>query len=181
MYKPNFLQGKKRKKTEKKKFSLRVSDVLLAFFAIIILGFGFFFYLAGGSQNKQSSNSAVKRGHVMSRTKKPGIVKDVVMTTDVNPNNGKPFNNKAVFSKSNTVYADIRLNNASKGMHIEYVRYYNGKYLDHGSIQLSQNNSDYANFNWQRTNKKATDAKGTYLLKIYANGRLETTTHYSIS
>lgn len=172
---------KKNRKPRKHKLTLNVSFVLLGFFVISIFGFGYFFYLAGSPQDKPVDNSIVKRGHVMNRTRRPGVVYQVAMTSNINPNNGKPYNNKSLFSVSDTVYANIGLKNVQKGTHIEYVRYYNGKYLDHGSVEISNKNARYISFKWERIDTMPEEATGPYLLKIYTNGRLETTVHYSIS
>ncbi len=114
------------------------------------------------------------------RSKSPGVIADIILAKTIDATTGKPLTITHAFSKKEpTIYAVMKLQHVSSGTRIEYVRYRNKKYLDHRSIQIVQPVL-YVNFHWKLKTPPADRPAGTYLIKVYANGKLEKAAEYVV-
>ena len=99
----------------------------------------------------------------------------------INDKTGEPINPTKYFSPTQ---ADIFLVNSLKsaplGTHIEFVRYFNGIYLDHGSVTLSKANLKNVSFNWGLKKGVSKHKAGIYRVRVYSNGKLEKRLNYVV-
>lgn len=132
------------------------------------------------SQKGQSNKTALKKIEAPPRSKAPGIISAAITAHGYNPKTGAAIKPDKYFSpKDKQLFLLLNVNKAKVGTHIEYVRYLQGKYLDHRSIKITQPNWKYAYFSW--TNKPGREhKKGVYRVRIYSNGVLEKKVNYLV-
>lgn len=110
-----------------------------------------------------------------------GIITRVTTAKEINPKTGlatKP--SKYFLPKDPIIYLTMNLMDAKTSTRVEYVRYLNGKYLDHKSIRLTQPNPTIAIFNWKLGKATSTHRKGIYRVKLYSNGKFEKNLNYIV-
>jgi len=114
------------------------------------------------------------------RSKAPGVISAAITAHGYNPQTGSAIKPDKYFSpKDRQLYLALNINKPKVGTHIEYVRYLQGKYLDHRSIRVAQPNWKYAYFGW--TNKSGKEhKKGIYRVRVYSNGILEKKVNYIV-
>ncbi len=164
--------------------------IILAILALV--GVGFLGYKTYGSPanlinsvnpaKNQPNKSSVKlvKINVAPRSKAPGLINAAITAHGFNPKTGAAVKPTKYFSpKDKQVYLLMNVNKPKVGSHIEYVRYLQGKYLDHRSIKISQANWKYAYFGWNAKPGKE-HKKGVYRLRIYTNGVLEKKINYLV-
>ncbi len=151
-------------------------------FAIAIpLGIGLVIGTYWYTQHKKTLPPKTSFGNSKPRSKTPGIILQGVATKNIDEK-GQPIDQTEQFSiKQTPVYIVVKLQTPSVGTKIEYVRYLNGKYLDHKSITINQTHAQYTNFQWHLKSPLATHLPGTYLVKLYTNGVFEKSVNFAIS
>lgn len=114
------------------------------------------------------------------RSKAPGVISAAITAHGYNPKTGSVIKPDKYFSpKDRQLYLALNINKPKVGTRIEYVRYLQGKYLDHRSIKVAQPNWKYAYFGW--TNKPGKEhKKGIYRVRVYSNGILEKKVNYIV-
>lgn len=110
----------------------------------------------------------------------PGVISAAITAHGYNPRTGSVIKPDKYFSPGDRqLYLALKINKPKVGTHIEYVRYLQGKYLDHRSIKVAQPNWKYAYFGW--TNKPGKEhKKGIYRIRLYSNGILEKKVNYIV-
>ena len=58
-------------------------------------------------------------------------------------------------AKDQDIYVALTVNQPSKGTKFEYVRYFNGKYVDHKSLETTKAGIDYVSFHWSLKEAKS--------------------------
>lgn len=131
-------------------------------------------------QAPKSTSSTVKKVTIPPRSIAPGVILAALTAHGYNPKTGSAIKPDKYFSpKDKQIYLLMNVNKPKIGTRIEYVRYLQGKYLDHRSIKIAQSNWKYAYFGW--TNKPGKDhKKGIYRVRVYSNGVLEKKINYLI-
>lgn len=130
------------------------------------------------STKKKDNKSSTKTR----KSKVQGFIADVFMANELDSLSGKALNPKHDFwVNDKSIYAILGLNHPKSGTKIEYVRYLNGKYLDHKSLTLEKESVNFANFNWSISNPLASHLAGDYKLKFYSNGKFEVATEYKVT
>lgn len=156
-----------------------LTHILILVIIVALAGasiFGYTHYL----KNKQPSKDISTKKVTLGRSKAPGIVSNLALTKEIDAKTGLPKSAGKNFSqKDQAIYLTMNLNKAKKGTNIEYVRFINGQYLDHGSIEINQDNDTIANFSWH-LNPGSLRLPGTYRVKIYTNGIFEKALSYKI-
>ena len=74
----------------------------------------------------------------------------------------------------------MNVNKPKKGTNFEYVRYFDGKYVDHKSLTTLSTNTDYVSFKWTLVNAKSMRLPGDYKVKLYTNGKFEKELSYQV-
>lgn len=171
-----------------KNIVLIVVLTILAAFIGSFLGFLFFrnyfpkVSIQTTKQNLNKSSAASNTTKPKPRSKIPGMIVQGVPAKEIDPISGKPLMpTQQFFANEKIIYLTIALNNPKTGTKIEYVRYLNGKYLDHRSITIEKEKTLYANFNWSLNNPLATHLTGDYKVKLYTNGVFERAVEYKIN
>ncbi len=150
---------------------------------VVLLGFAFVLGV-GLTVAWQKIKLAQEKGNVrvVARSKPPGIIAAAYLAKSIDPSTGKAKETTDVFSpEDNDLYLVITFHTVVPGTRVEYVRYRNNKFLDHGSIELTIARATYGSINWSSHPPLGNRPKGTYLIKIYTNGRLEKTAAYTVS
>lgn len=133
------------------------------------------------NEQRSSLNKTVtKKTAAPPRSKAPGVIRAAITAHGYNPKTGAAIKPDKYFSpKDKQLFLLLNVNKPKIGAHIEYVRYLQGKYLDHRSIKVTQPNWKYAYFDW--TNKPGKEhKKGIYRIRVYSNGILEKKVNYIV-
>lgn len=145
------------------------------------------------SKTKNAQNQVVKQIIVPTVTPTQNIpvdksivrdemVKEVVLTGEDPTRPGVPVEKKTEFTKKiGTIYATVVLNNPVVGSKISYVRYFNSKYMDHGTIIITKPDSKYVHFLFSLANQKVFHPVGSYELRIYVDGQVVKMISYAVS
>ncbi len=147
--------------------------LLLIVLVAVIAGVGYFAY------QRVQDNNVAKTSQNITIAKKPKIVQGVTFSQTVD-SKGKAIAPTTVLGATNTkINVVSTLDNAIKGTRIAYTRYLNNDFVDNGSLAVNKAGAKYVNFTFNA--KKGDKFKpGTYKIKIYANGRYQTTGTYVI-
>lgn len=83
-------------------------------------------------------------------------------------------------AKDPDIFAALEVNKPPKGTKFEYVRYFQGKYVDRGSLTTTKDGVDFVSFNWGLKGATSKRLLGTYLVKLYTQGNFEKEISYQI-
>lgn len=115
------------------------------------------------------------------RSQAPGIIIKATTTKAIDPKTGEATApNKYFAPLDKALFLVSNLNNSPSGTRIEYVRYLNGKYLDHGSVKLVKPDLKNVGFNFSPKKTGAKHKKGIYRVRLYTNGILEKKVNYIV-
>ncbi len=118
---------------------------------------------------------------VKTRSKTPGIIKQVATAKAIDVKTSLPIQPTNKFTtKDKYVYLSLVLNNPTAGTRIDYVRYINGRYLDHKSVKLASPGMKALAFDWA-AKTTANRPVGVYRVRTYTNGILEKRANYTVS
>lgn len=84
-------------------------------------------------------------------------------------------------TKEPVIYLALQVNKPIKGTKFEYVRYFNGKYIDHKSLATTIDKVDYVSFSWKLATVNSKHLVGNYKVKLYTNGNFEKELTYQVS
>ena len=128
----------------------------------------------------KSTSTTKKVSAVPPRSSAPGVVLAALTAHGYNSKTGSAVKPDKYFSpKDKQIYLLMNVNKPKVGTRIEYVRYLQGKYLDHKSLKVTQPNLKYAYFNWSAKTSKD-HKKGIYRVRVYTNGILEKKINYLV-
>lgn len=120
-------------------------------------------------------------GQKPSQPKPTGMILGATTTKSVDPKTGKGEVEVATFStKDPIVYVVLQVNKPKKDTKFEYVRYFNGKYVDHKSLGTTKDGVDYVSFSWRLKDSKSKHLAGDYKVKLYTNGNFEKELSYQV-
>ena len=74
----------------------------------------------------------------------------------------------------------VTLQGYPPGSRCEVVRYWNGKYLDHGSVAVKKPGAGTVFFTWTLTKPGASHPVGPYRVKVFVNGRYAKEIAYTV-
>ncbi len=118
---------------------------------------------------------------LVKRSKSPGIIQRGLTGKAIDVNTGKIVTAARVFSGDDkTVYLELDLQSPPKGTVIDYIRYKDGKYVDHGEVTLEKTDTQNVLFNWTINKLLASAREGNWKVATYTNGILEKRIAYSI-
>lgn len=149
------------------------NNLIIIAVTLVLLSAGLYLY--------STSKSKPTKPVITLRSKKPDVISKVVFAKSIDTK-GRPVILGSKFGKKEEeIYMLVNLKNVKEGTKIEYVRYRNGKYLDHRSLEVTKANAGFASFNWKLQTPPGVRPAGNYLIKVYTNGKLETATTYIVS
>lgn len=115
------------------------------------------------------------------RSKASGVITQVVTAKGVDLKTGEAINPISQFSKTDkTIFVVLTLKNPKVGTKFEYVRYLNGKFLDHGNLTISKASTNNVSFNWILKKPGLAHPIGNYKVKVYTNGVFEKDINYIV-
>lgn len=167
-----------------------LTPIIIVLVIAALGGVGFLGYQLYRSKIPAGTNPTLKilpsnqpksiKNTVLPRSKAPGIITAALTAHGYNPKTGSAIKPDKYFStKDNQIYLLMNVNKPKVGTRIEYVRYLQGKYLDHKSLKMTQPNLKYAYFSWS-TKPGKDHKKGIYRVRVYSNGILEKKINYLI-
>ncbi len=152
----------------------------VAVIAVAVLGYFRFKKPLLTKTNIAKTNST--RASPLPRSKKPGTIKYVVTSKGIDPKTGQEVNPTNTFSANDKqVYLVMGLNSPQVGTKIEYVRYLNGRYIDHKSMEVTKQGTNYADFDWTVNKSVVFYAPGSYKVKTYTNGIFEKNVLFTVN
>ena len=163
--------------THIKKFSKKFAIALVL---IIIVVLGLVVYKQ--THKPQVKTITAKKQVVVRRSKDLGLITRGLTGKAVDVNTGKIVKAARIFSLDDkAVYLQLDLQSAPKGTVIDYIRYKNGRYVDHGELTIAKNDIKNVLFNWTISNLLANLTEGKWKVATYSNGILAKRILYEIS
>ncbi len=146
--------------------------LLLVALVALVVGVGYVAYL------RTQNNDVVNTNNIANSSKKL-LINDVQFSNQVD-STGKPVAPSSVLGASDSqLHVVSSLNNVVKGTRIEYTRYLDGHFVDNGSLAVLKDGAKYADFSFT-ANSGSSFKPGNYKVKVYANGKYQTTGNYII-
>ncbi len=185
------IQAKVKTQDNKKKImthSELIKEIVLIFgiFIALLIGAVIFFTYRNSHPSKKVT---LMKESLVRRSKVPNVIIKATTAKAVDVSTGKVVRAARIFSSVNdkTIYLGLDLHAPKIGTRIDYVRYLNDRYVDHGSIEVTKNGTGYLIFSWTTINGYlGVRPDGKYKVSTYTDGILEkrvlyTVTHEKIS
>ncbi len=116
------------------------------------------------------------------RSKIPNIITKATTAKTIDVKTGKVIQAARIFSiDDKTIYLSLDLNKPDLNTRIDYIRYLNGRYGDHGSVKVTKPNTLNLAFEWTINKLSGTRPDGKYKVATYTNGVLEKRVSYIIT
>ncbi len=131
--------------------------------------------------NQQPAQKTVVKQVVVRRSKIPNVIVTATTAKAIDVKTGKVITAARVFTLNDkTVYLALDLDSAKSGTNIDYIRYLNGRYVDHGNAKLSKDATDNINFSWTNNRSLGSILDGKWKIATYTNGVLEKRVSYVV-
>jgi len=157
------------------------SKYTAVFIVLLLAGAGLVGYKTYQAQNKLAKKTVVKQV-IVRRSKIPNIIVKATTAKVVDVKTGKVITATRVFSLNDkTVYLALDLDSPKVGTSIDYIRYLNGRYVDHGNVKVVRTGIKNLNFNWTNTKPLGSVGDGKWKIATYSNGILEKRVTYTVS
>lgn len=130
----------------------------------------------------QVKKVSITKQVIKKRSKDSGIISRALTGKEIDLKTGKILTAARIFSQSDkTVYLELDLSNPPTGTLIDYIRYKEEKYVDHGEITIQDPSTDNVLFKWINTkNIFDTTREGKWRVATYTNGILAKKIEYGI-
>lgn len=138
------------------------------------------------TQETQKQQTTVKKITInqqilQKRSKDLGFIQRGLTGKAVDVNTGKVVKAARIFSLDDkVVYLELDLNTAPKGTVIDYLRYKDGRYVDHGEVTLEKADIKNMLFNWTINALLAHVRDGKWKIATYTNGILAKRIAYEV-
>ena len=131
--------------------------------------------------NQQPAQKTVVKQVVVRRSKIPNVIVTATTAKAIDVKTGKVITAARVFTLNDkTVYLALDLDSAKSGTNIDYIRYLNGRYVDHGNSKLSQDLISNISFSWTNSRSLGSVIEGKWKIATYTNGILEKRVSYVV-
>lgn len=158
----------------------RKSVLVFALLAIVIGGL--VIYKQVNKVKPQVRTITLNKQVLQKRSKDLGFIDRGLTGTAVDVNTGKVVKAARIFTANDkVVYLELDFNTAPKGTVIDYIRYKNGRYVDHGEVILTKANTKNVLFNWIINNLLSNARNGKWRIATYANGILAKRITYEVT
>ncbi len=129
----------------------------------------------------QVTKITVNKQALQKRSKDPGFIYRALTGKAIDVNTGKIVKAARIFSSNDkTVYLELDLNKPLKGTIIDYIRYKDGRYVDHGEVTLAEADINNLLFNWTINQLLVGLRDGKWKIATYTNGILAKRINYEI-
>ena len=150
--------------------------LVLAVFGLV----GFRAYQQFKPSKNQPQKTVVKQV-VVRRSKIPNVIVQATTAKAIDVKTGKVITAARVFSLGDkAVFLALDLDSAKSGTNIDYIRYLNGRYVDHGNTKLNKDATDNISFSWTNTRNLGSVTEGNWKVATYTNGILEKRVTYVV-
>ncbi len=123
----------------------------------------------------------VMKQSIVTRSKDTGIINRGLTGRAIDVNTGKVIKAARIFSTGDkAVYLELDFNNAPKGTVIDYIRYKKGRYVDHGEIIITKDNTQNTLFTWTINTLFLNIRDGQWRIATYTNGILAKQIAYEV-
>jgi hypothetical protein len=154
---------------------------IIIIFVIVVTGA--LIVLRGGQQfgNFKQAPANTVNEVLVRRSKIPNTINQATTAKIIDVKTGRVIQASQVFSTDDkTVYLSLGLNKPEVNTRIDYIRYLNGRYVDHGGAKITQPNSQNLSFSWSVNKLIGSRPDGTYKIATYTNGILEKRVIYTV-
>lgn len=164
-----------------KQFQNKFIILFVLLLLVIAAGIAFKTYQHFTAQKQTVTKKTILKQVLVKRSKDLGFISRALTGKAIDVNTGKIIQAARVFSPSDTtVYLQLDLNKPPKGTVIDYIRYKNNRYVDHGEVQLAKEGTKNILFNWTITRLLASSRDGEWKVATYTNGILAKRVNYEI-
>ncbi len=116
------------------------------------------------------------------RSKIPNIITKATTAKTIDVKTGKVVLAARIFSVDDrTIYLSLDLNKPDLNTRIDYIRYLNGRYIDHGSVKITKPSTQNLAFEWTINKPSGSRPEGKYKIATYTNGILEKRVNYTVT
>lgn len=156
---------------------LAIALLLLIAIAVGVIALKTYLQLNKPQVKKITINKQV----LQKRSQDLGLISRGLTGKAIDVSTGRIVKAARIFSPDDkTVYLELDLNSAPKGTIVDYIRYKEGRYVDHGEVTIA--NTDIKNllFNWTITRLLGSSRDGRWKITTYSNGILAKRIAYEI-
>lgn len=130
---------------------------------------------------KPTKTMVVNKQVLQKRSKDLGYISRGLTGKAIDVNTGKIVKAARVFSDlDRLVYLELDFYTAPQGTLIDYIRYKNGRYVDHGELALPRADTKNILFDWTMNNLFPSIHDGKWKIATYANGILAKRISYEV-
>lgn len=130
---------------------------------------------------KQAEKKTVVKQVIVRRSKIPNVIVQATTAKAIDVKTGKVITAARVFSTvDKTVYLALDLDKPKSGTNIDYIRYLNGRYVDHGNSKLTKDLVENISFSWTNSRSLGSVIEGKWKIATYTNGILEKRVSYVV-
>ncbi len=167
------------KKTKRNLLSQKGYLIFFVVLALVILGL--IFFQISNKANQKVKTVTINKQVLQKRSKDLGLISRGLTGKAVDVNTGRVVVAARIFSPDDkTVYLELDLLTAPKGTAVDYIRYKEGRYVDHGEVVTQREDTKNILFNWTITKIIGNSRDGKWKIATYANGILSKRISYEI-
>lgn len=173
-------QNKNQNPRENNNFISRYKWTLL-FTLFLFITAAALFYKTYKPFKQQTVKKTVVKQVLVKRSQDKGIIDRALTGKAVDVATGKIVKAARIFSYDDkTVYLELDLLNAPKGTVIDYIRYKEGRYVDHGEVALANSSTKNILFDWTISQVFGARRDGRWKVATYTDGILAKRVAYEI-
>ncbi len=161
---------------------LMAKRFMVVFTTLFIILVGLVVFEQTSLQKQTVKTKIIKKQVLVRRSKEPGFIYRGLTGKAIDVNTGKIVIAARVFSLSDsTVYLELDLQRPPVGTLVDYIRYKNGRYVDHGEIAVPTTDTKNLLFKWSINKLLVNVANGNWKIATYTNGILEKRIVYTVA
>lgn len=159
---------------------LKIAAVLGLLLVVILSLVGYKMYRQITKPKAKETKTIVKQ-ELVRRSVNPEIIQKATTAKAIDVNTGRVITAVSLFTLDDkTVYLALELNSPKVGTSLDYIRYLNGRYVEHGNVQIQNEKTDHLTFNWTNTRPLGSVGDGKWRIATYTNGILEKSVNYVV-
>lgn len=133
------------------------------------------------NKTSQAEKKTVVKQVIVRRSKIPNTIVQATTAKAIDIKTGKVITAARVFSLDDkTVFLALDLDKPKSGTNIDYIRYLNGRYVDHGNSKLNKSLVENISFSWTNSRSLGSVIEGKWKVATYTNGILEKRVSYVV-
>lgn len=169
---------------DRKTYQPTEKKLILVFILFLLLTIGlvgYKTYKQSVAQNISATKKTTIKQAIVRRSKILGVIIKATTAKAIDVKTGKVIQAVRIFSLNDkTIYLVLDLNSAKTGTYIDYIRYLNGRYVDHGNARITKDATNNIAFNWTNIKSLGSVGDGKWKIATYTNGILEKRVSYLV-